>query len=232
MLGTQVGSILRQKWRIRKGLKVPTPESIALSGGGVRFEGTVLYADLAQSSLLATDFQQRTAAKTIKSFLLCCSRIITKNKGKVTSFDGDRVMGIFQGIGQEKRAVSSGLHIHSVVEHIIRPKLTEHFQSMNQSQFTIDHCVGIDRGEILSVRAGHAGSNDLIWIGRAPNLAAKFSNIRNQKYKTVISKDVHDAIGFEYQYDNESSSPMWEENTYDFLNTRWTVYASAWWWRP
>lgn len=232
MLGSEVRAILHQRWRIRKGLKVPTPESVLLSGGGVRFEGTVLYADLAQSSLLATDFQKQTAAKIIKSFLRCCSRIITKNKGKITSFDGDRVMGIFQGNGQENRAVLSGLQIHSALEYIIRPKLTDHFQSIKQDKFTIDHCVGIDKGETLAVRAGHAGSNDLIWIGRAPNLAAKLSDVRNWKYKTVITQDVYDALDYEHKYDKESFESMWEKRLYDFLDKSWSIYVSDWLWRP
>lgn len=231
-LTKQVSDILRKRSRIRDGRKVPSPETITLTTGGVRIEGTVLYADLAQSSLLATDFQQSTAAKTIKSFLRCCSRIITKNKGTVTSFDGDRVMGVFQGPGQDSRAALSGLQIHSAVEHIIKPKLTGHFDSMQESHFKIDHCVGIDRGQVLAVRVGHAGSNDIAWIGRAPNLAAKLSDVRSTDYKTIITEAVYTELEAGYQRDSQSMEPIWRKMTYTFLGDKLNVYTSGWYWRP
>ena len=76
-LSNEVTQLLKQSWKVRDGQVIPTTDSIALSGGAVKLHATVLYADLAQSSHLATDFQQRTAAKVIKIFLYCMCRLIT-----------------------------------------------------------------------------------------------------------------------------------------------------------
>ena len=227
-MNRRVSDIIRAKWKTRNGYKVPTVDTIALSGGGVRCNGVVLYADLAQSSFLASDFQQRTAAKVIKSFLRCCSLIITKNNGKVTSFDGDRVMGVYVGKNRENRAVLSGLQINAAVTDILRPRLYDHFQSMNETPYEVDHCVGIDISDFLAVRAGHAGSNDLIWIGRAPNLAAKLSDIRHSEFKTIITADVYKNIETNLIYDYlVSLEPLWIKSSFQFLNREMEVYATS-----
>ena len=94
-LSKGVKDILTQSWDMRDGETVPTTKNIKLDGGAVRLDATILYADLAQSSYLATEFQQRTAAKVIRAFLFVMSQLITNCDGKITSFDGDRVMGVF-----------------------------------------------------------------------------------------------------------------------------------------
>jgi len=94
-LSREVSRIFSQSWSLRDGRVVPSTDDIALAGGAVKLEATFLYADLAQSSYLATDFQQRTAAKIMKAFLYCMARLISANSGSVVSFDGDRVMGVF-----------------------------------------------------------------------------------------------------------------------------------------
>jgi adenylate cyclase len=185
-----VDSILETSLDIRNGRVVPHSENIVLASGGSRFDGTVLYADLAQSSQLATEFQQRTAAKVIKSFLMCCTKIITAHDGTVTSFDGDRVMGIFIGDSKNTNAATAALKINYVVQKIIEPKVKAYFSSMRETSYEVSHAVGIDTGSILAVRAGQRGSNDLIWVGRSPNFAANLSEIRESNYRSFISDNV------------------------------------------
>ena len=64
-----VKDILSESWNITEGQGVPKSENVKLAGGAVRLDATVLYADMVQSSYLATEFQQRTAAKVMKAFL-------------------------------------------------------------------------------------------------------------------------------------------------------------------
>lgn len=232
-LNSGVSDVLKTSWDLRDGRIVPSSDDVALIGGGVQFEGTVLYADLAQSSKLATEFQQRTAAKVIKSFLLCCTKIIIANEGTVTSFDGDRVMGVFIGDTKNTNAAKTALKINYAVRQIIKPKVEAYFTSMKETSYGIDHAVGVDTSSILAVRAGQRGSNDLIWIGRSPNLAAKLSDIRGEdSYHSFITKDVFDRLEESAKKGGQEKNDMWEERSFKWLGESWTVYRSSWWWGP
>jgi len=231
-LESGVDDILRTSWSIREGRVVPSSDDVLLAGGGVRFDGTVLYADLAQSSQLATDFQQRTAAKIIKAFLLCCTKIITAHNGKITSFDGDRVMGIFIGNSKDTNAAKTALKIKYAVEKVIKPKVKAHFTSMKETPYEIDHAVGVDTSSILAVRAGQRGSNDLIWVGRSPNLAAKLSNIREPRYNSYITENIFNVLNEEAKKGGQQNKDMWERRNYKWLDKSWIIYRSSWLWEP
>src|SRR2546425_1046149 len=96
-ISTEIDGILGQPWDIRDGTVVPETADVALAGGAVRLNATMLYADLADSTVLSTSFDRRVASKIIKSFLAACSRVIRAEGGYIRSFDGDRVMGVFLG---------------------------------------------------------------------------------------------------------------------------------------
>lgn len=231
-LATRVSQTFSQSWDIRDGRSVPNTEQVVLAGGGVRLDATVLYADLSQSSKLATDFNQRVAAKVIKAYLLCMCRLITDHDGSVTSFDGDRVMGIFIGESKNTNATKCALKMNYAVQKIIKPAVDNQFESIGKKSFSISHCVGVDTSQIMAVMAGQRGSNDIVWIGRAPNLAAKLSEIRNDPYRSYISGDVFSTINKSVKYSIEEKKLMWDERSYKFLGNAIPIYRSSWWWVP
>jgi len=229
-LSRDVSRIFSQSWNIRDGSVVPSTEDIALAGGAVKLDATFLYTDLAQSSYLATDFQQRTAAKVMKAFLYCMARIISANSGNVTSFDGDRVMGVFIGGSKNTNAARCSLQMNYAMGNILKPRAQAHFTSLRETGFPISHCVGIDTSEILVVRAGQRGSNDLVWIGRAPNLAVKLSEIRENYYHSFISDDVFTRMSDSVKYGGDPKKEMWERRSISFAGENTIVYRSSWWW--
>src|SRR5437870_1625106 len=89
----RIKDILEQKWDIATSKSVPEAQEVALKDGGVRLDATILYADLANSSKLVTELKATVAAKIIRAYLGCMTRLITYFGGEVRSFDGDRVMG-------------------------------------------------------------------------------------------------------------------------------------------
>jgi len=231
-LSKEVSNILSQSWDMREGQIVPLTEDVALKGGAVKLDATVLYADLVQSSKLATEFQQRTAAKVIRSFLYCMCKLIAAHDGTITSFDGDRVMGIFIGGSKNTNSAKCALKMNYVTKKIIKPKVENYFTSLRKEGFNISHCVGIDTSSVLAVRAGQRGSNDLVWVGRAPNLAAKLSDIRESDYHSYITEDVFSMLHKSAKYGGKEEKLMWEKRSLQYIGESITVYRSSWWWKP
>ena len=120
-LETEVDAIFRTQWSERDGRKVPEPEHVKLGNDAVKLDGTVLYADLADSTNLTRAYKWWFAAEVYKAYLVCVCRIIRQNGGVITAFDGDRVMAIYIGDGPRPRRGAVGdadqLH-HNTIHHV------------------------------------------------------------------------------------------------------------------
>ncbi len=231
-LSGDISRIIQQGLVVRDGLNVPSTGNLPLEGG-LRFDATVLYADLIQSAKPVTDFQQRAAAKVVRMFLRCMCRLITSNGGTVTSFDGKKVMGVFLGDMRNTNAATCALKMNYVTSKMIAPTLEDYFTNAKESSFSISHCVGVDTGSVMAVRAGLSGLNDLVWVGRAPNLAAKLSEIRTEPHNSYISEDVFFMLFEQAKFSPENDNQlMWEESHFDYLGESMKVYRSAWWREP
>lgn len=227
-----VNDILYTKWDIRTSTSIPETDGVKLSGGAAKLDATVLYADVVESSRLASNYDKRTTAKILKSFIDCTCRLIKAANGAVTSFDGDRVMGVFIGDSRNSNAARCALHINYTVKKILRTIVKNYFESIKSTGFNIDHGVGVDTSDIIAVRGGVRGSNDLIWIGRAPNFAAKLSEIREQTYKSFISEAVFNRLNENSKYGGENNKVMWERRAFEWLGKKEIVYRSSWRWMP
>lgn len=231
-LESEVQSVIDTLWNKRASKNVPETQNVALSGGAVEIEATFLYADLANSSKMAKELDIRIAAKILKSFHLTACKIIKQHGGIIQSFDGDRVMGVFTGGTKNTSAVKSALKINYAVQKIIKPKFEKKYETVRNASFSIQHGTGLDTGKILTVRAGAHGNNDLIWIGRAPNLAAKLSDVRSSPYYTHITASVYNKLLDSAKYGGKDDRHMWESCNWKFLNQNISVYRSSWHWKP
>ena len=176
-----VGGVLKDAWNIRDGQVVPTTDTVVLAGGGVKLSATFLYADLADSTKLAM-WDRRVAARVCKAFLAVSSRLIKASGGEVRSFDGDRVMGVFVGSTKNTSAIKCGLKINYVFRNVLKPRFDAKYEALRNGTHVLGHGTGIDTSEVLAVRGGVRNSNDVIWVGRAPNIAAKLCNPREPPY--------------------------------------------------
>ena len=165
-------------WNKRSGNKVPSPGDITLSNGAVEIDATYLYTDMANSSRMAKALDRRVTAKILKTFLATSSRLINHFGGTIMSFDGDRVMGAFIGDAKNSSAIKCSFAIAYSVTQLIRPQFELKYDTVKNAGFKIRHATGVDTGTVFVVRGGIYGSNDLISIGRPPNLAAKLSDLR------------------------------------------------------
>jgi adenylate cyclase len=192
-----VAAVLDATWDIRKGTVVPTTEGVKLGNGAVLLTANYLYADLANSSQIAQTYHATVAGKIIRSYLNAAVRVIKHYDGEIRSFDGDRVMGIFVGDRRNTRSVEAALALTWAVENVMNPKFKARWPTGGDGPTfgaPITHGVGIASGEAMIVRGGVRNSNDLVSIGAAPNIGAKFSNIRKAGYSTFITKDVYDTM--------------------------------------
>lgn len=224
-----ISNTITKPWSSRSGNQIPETEDVALAGGAVELDATFLYADLANSSKMAKVLDRRITAKILKAFLATTSRLIRANNGKVVSFDGDRVMGIFHGGSKNSNAAKCALQINWAVQ-VLRNKFNSQYPSTTNTSVPINHCVGVDTGTVLGVRAGARGANDLVWIGRAPNLAAKLSDFRDGSFSTYITSTVYDCLSNASKY--SGTEDMWEPRVWTFLDEQMLIYRSNWYWTP
>jgi adenylate cyclase len=219
-----VDDILGIEWNVRDGTMVPTTDSVALKNGAVKISAAFLYADLASTSQLAKVCPWETTAKIIRAYLDTSVRIIKSWGGEIRSFDGDRVMGVFMGGPKNSNATRAAREIFYTVEHILGPKATNRFNSIKNNNIKLKNCVGIDFGDARAVRAGIRDNNDLIWIGRAPSLAAKLSDVRNYAHCVYISEASYKAIDDSAKFNNGKN--IWTERTFNFAGTAEKVYST------
>jgi len=229
-LKSDINTIINTTWNKRNGYKVPSTEDVALAGGAVELDATYLYSDLANSSKIAKLFDRRITAKIFKSFHSATCRLIRYHDGTVISFDGDRVLAVFHGGMKNTNAAKCALQVTYVVNELIRKKFEKKYNVVRNASFKISHGTGIDTGTVLIVRAGARGTNDLVSIGRGPNLAAKLSDLRNAR--TYVTSSVYNKLHKSAKFGGSPQQNMWESRTWDFLGDKMAIYRSSWQWKP
>lgn len=216
-----VKATFAEPWTTKSGRKVPETDDLPLNNQATVIEGTVLYADLADSTPMVKNFKPWFSAEVYKNYLHCAARLITHFGGVITAYDGDRVMGVFIETNRNTAAVKCGLNIAHVVENVINPAM--------HAEYTVDHNVaqrvGIDTSSLFIARTGIRGSNDLVWVGNAANNAAKMAAL-STGYSTYITPDVYNDLDGSAQ--SSGSNSMW--NNLGSSDMGYTIYGSNYRW--
>jgi class 3 adenylate cyclase len=222
-----VNDTFQAQWKTRGGQVVPVPDDLRLSNDAVEFDrATVLYADLSGSTTMVDSKNWSFSGEVYKAFLYCAARLITDNGGSITAYDGDRVMGVFIGESQSTNAAICALKINYATKSIIMPSLKAQYKT---TDFTLRHVVGIDTSELRVARTGVRGGNDLVWIGRAANYAAKLSDI-NMKHSTWITGHLFNRLEEKAKFGGKDKSLMWDKHTWTTM-AGLDIYGSTWWWK-
>jgi len=232
-LQNDVKSIFATSWQERAGQKVPEAEDVKLGNDAVKLQATVLYADLAESTNLVDGYKQWYAAEVYKVYLHCASKIILSEGGVITAFDGDRIMAVFIGDFKNTAAARCALKINHAVVKIINPAIKAEYP---KTSYSVKHGIGVDTSDLFIARTGIRGSNDLVWVGRAANYAAKLCALRFSNYASYITADVYNSMTDKTKYSTDKTKyssdgrSMWEKTTWNDKNM--TVYRSSWMWTP
>ena len=222
-LAKTVEEILTQKWDTRQEKKVPKPGDLRLSNGAMQLNGTVLYADLDASTTLVDSHPPGFAAKIYKTYLSCAARIIKDEEGDITAYDGDRIMAVYVGDEKNVCAVRSALKINYAVTRIINPILKKCYPKAN---YVIRQVVGIDTSNLFVASIGIRGSNDLVWVGRAANYAAKLCSL-SPEYPSQITEAVYNQLPESLKYTSDRNK-VWQPVTWNDMSGM-QIYRSTCW---
>jgi class 3 adenylate cyclase len=213
--------ISEDRWTRRDGTVVPAPESLRLGNDGVNLDATVLYADMSDSTVLVDKYRPNFAAEIYKSYLACAARVLKSQGGIVTAYDGDRVMGVFIGENKETNALRAAFKINGAVWDVVKPAIKVEYPT---TDYNLKHVIGVDSSNLLVSRIGVRNDNDLVWVGRAANYAAKLSALPND-FTIYITSTVYAKADRSVLYSN--GQHMWEERWWTSMNNM-SIYASRW----
>lgn len=192
-LASEVKSVFDGKWDVETAAKVPVPEGLRLNANHAKDleEATVLYADLDGSTDMVDSRPWWFSADIYKAYLRCAAAVIRSEGGDITAYDGDRVMAVFIGDSKNTSAVRAALKINYAVLEIIQPAIKAY--KFGHTDFVLGHKIGVDTSQLHAARIGVHGDNDIVWIGRAANHAAKLTSITDAQ-PLWITKDVYDVL--------------------------------------
>jgi len=211
-------------WSRRNGQKVPSTDDVSLGNDAVDLDAVVLYADLKDSTGLVKGYKDWFASAVYKNYLYTVSRIIRAHDGSVTAFDGDRVMGVFIGGSKNSNAAKVALKINWAVKNILQPAIDAKYP---KNTYKLQQKVGIAASKTMVSRTGIRGSNDLVWVGNAANIAAKLASLHSS-YPTYITADVYNLLSDETKFGGTPKRDMWTDlGDGDGYGK---IYGSRFWW--
>ena len=95
------------------------------------------------------------------------------------------------------------------------------------SNYTVKQSIGIDTSQLWVARTGIRGANDLVWVGRAANHAAKLSERSGPV--SQITSDVYRRLAQSCKLGSDGRN-MWSQARAPEIGNR-VVYTSDWTWR-
>lgn len=224
-LDDELGLIFLLTWDDQETYNIPEPDDLRLTNHAKKLkEATVLYADMNGSTNMVDNHEWWFSAEIYKAYLHCAARIIKYKGGVITAYDGDRIMAIFIGDCKNTNAVKAAMHINYAVIRLIQPLIEKNYPEQN---FELKHKIGIDCSQLYTVRTGVRGSNDLVWIGRAANYAAKLTNLSGKSL--WITNTVFNKLNDQAKYTMKDRKLMWDKRTWTTMNNL-EVYCSDYNW--
>ena len=224
-LESEVKMIFKSVWTERDGNVVPDDQSVKLGNDAVMLTATVLYADLADSTNMVNKKSRQYSAEVYKTFLHCAAKIIRTHDGTITAYDGDRIMAVYIGDSKNTSAVTSAMKIRYAVTTILNPAKDEQYPS--SASEPVKFVVGVDTSDLFIAKTGVRGANDLVWVGRAANYAAKLAALPSTYI--YVTQEVFNSMAKEVKKDPKGE-PMWEAVAWKTFDNR-TIYRSSWQWR-
>ena len=120
-------------------------------------------------------------------------------------------------------AARTALKINFAVLYILNPAIRDQYPDF---PYEIKQVVGIDTSSLFVARTGIRGANDLVWVGRAANYAAKLS--ARSGPATQITAEVYDLLDSSSKF-GQNGQNIWSPTTAREIGNK-KIYTSSWWW--
>lgn len=194
---------------------------------GLFGEFTFLYVDMRGSSSYTDQHRLQTITKIYKAYHHCMVECIKEFGGKVRSFDGDRVLAVFDGVRKVNNSIDCAMKMVGCRYEILQPKIKNAFSN---DSFSLG--IGISTGNIMVSKAGvgyDKNTRDLIWIGDSPNLGAKLSDVADNPLSIHICETTFDRLteNNRYTMNNGTKTDMWFKSTFNFKNKPINIYKTG-----
>lgn len=231
-LSTMVASYMAGTYDTVTTRSVPLAEDVPLGNKAKLLTATALFIDIRQSSDITNSFRRQTAAKMLKSYFDGAVRIIRHNGGEVRSFNGDGMLALFIGGQQRNNAVKAAMQVKWFVQFVLWPKFNAYFgnnQNARGKRLSFSVGCGIDHGDIYAVKVGIRGTNDVAWVGRCTNTAAKLSNVLRSPDNIGATRAVYGALHASRTHTD--GEHMWSDQASgDFGGVLRLYRTTSWWW--
>ena len=135
-------------------------------------------------------------------------------------------MAVFIVGSKNSAAARTALKINGAVQNIVNPALLNQYPNVS---YKVRHRVGIDTSSLFVSRIGVRNDNDLVWVGRAANYAAKLCAI-NENNTVFITDEVFKKLSDELKNNGQPKRSMWTERKWSQMGDK-RIYSSDWTWR-
>lgn len=218
-LKTMVDGYLAGDYERTKVRSIPLPKDVPLGKKAAVLEATTLFVDLRQSSDITNTFRRQTAAKMLKAYFHGAVSLVRAHDGEVRSFNGDGILALFMGDSRADDAVRAAMEMKWFIEEILWDKFDRYFtedSAKRGAPLKFSVACGIDDGHIYAVKVGMRGTNDVAWVGRSTNTAAKLSNVLNQPATIGITSDAYQLLSDNRKTTSDGRSMWSTDKTREF----------------
>jgi adenylate cyclase len=236
---SKVKEILETNINVKDVSYVPeiTDPFLTFNDGGLKFEATVLFIDMRDSTGVLNNHNKPTIAKIHKAYLHTTVKIAKSLGGDVRSFNGDSVLAFFPGTTKQSlsNAVKAAMHIKYMISNS-----ESGINNLLAKYSAVDFGIGIDDGKILCTKVGIGGDNntkDLIWIGNAINKSVVISDDRKSLYNIGISNYVYSNLNDDVKYHERKDAwgriekiDMWTPYSIVYNGKNETCYKTSYHW--
>ena len=177
--------------------KVPERQDIKLAAEAIQIEATALSIDIRQFSGLTNAFGRQVVVKMLRAFFEGSVKIVEASAGTVADFNGDGMIVLFTGADRTERAFRAASQIRWFLGEVLRPRFAGYFESDQVLKARIeefDAGCGLDDGLVLIGRVGADGFNDIAWVGRCVNTAAKACKLAGSAKPIIATHEVYERL--------------------------------------
>lgn len=212
--------------------RVPDGTDHRLRADNTGFEGEFAFLNVffQGSSTLNGTYPLKTIGKIYNAFHHCMVACIHECHGKVRTFDGDRITGVFSGEDKINEAVVCANYMVGCYVEILEPKIKTLF---NTDDFEIG--VGVCTGKALVIKSpvgSNGNTKSLLWVGEATNIGDKLSeNINVWNGRINICARCFQKLSQENRYHIDkdgNKTPKWTQGAMDYQGSLIDIYRSTW----